>query len=107
MTEIKRDNLVLSSGVTNEITLPSGTYERGTAIGKLNGAYGAIGETGFTKDSLWCILAQKVESTGTAKTTGYFTGEYRKREIVIKGTAVAVTADDLVDPARKLGIFIK
>lgn len=107
MAEVKRDNLILNSGVTNEITLPAGIYKRGTAIGKLNENYGAIGETGFTKDTIWCILAKNVESTGTAKATGYFTGEYRKSEIVIKGTAVVVTADNLVDPARKLGIFIK
>ena len=107
MAEVKRDNLILSSGVTNEIILPAGTYEKGTAIGKVDGAYGAIGENGFTKDTIWCILAQGVTSTGSARATGYFTGEYRKSQITIKGTTVAVTADDLVDPARKIGIFLK
>lgn len=107
MAEVKRDNLILSSGVTDEITLPTGTYKRGTAIGKVDGAYGAIGETGFTKDTIWCILAQDITSTGSTKATGYFTGEIRKSQITIKGTTVVVTVDQLVDPSRKMGIFLK
>lgn len=104
------DNLIVStenSPITDEVTLPAGTYERGTAIGKLNGIYGAIGETGYTAETVWGILAEEVSSVSAIKASQYVTGEFRKSKIIIKGTAIVVTAENLVDPARKQGIFLK
>lgn len=103
------DNLLMGTGnipVTNQIILPAGTYKRGTAIGKLDGAYKSIGNTGYTKDTIWCILAEDVTSESEIRTTGYFTGEFRASAVIIGKDTVVVTVNELVDPARKIGMFI-
>lgn len=109
MSAFNPDNLLVGTGnvpVTNQIILPAGTYKRGTAIGKVDGNYKPIGSTGYTKDTVWCILAEDITSESEIRTTGYFTGEFRAKSVIIGANTVVVTVNELVDPARKLGMFI-
>lgn len=102
------DNLVIStenSPITQGITLKAGTYKRGEVLGKdSSGIHGKIDGTLIKVTDFDCILCEELEITQNSKAAAYFTGEFRKSEIVKE---TAVTIEDIITNARDKGIFIK
>jgi len=107
MSEIKADNLingVIITPLAKGITLPAGTWERGTALGKVSGVYGMISDTTYTADTFDCILAEDATLEEEGAVPAYFTGEFNKDELIVD---TDFDVDTIVDYGRKLNIFIK
>lgn len=107
MAEIKKDNLI--NGLTvpalaQGITLPAGTWTRGMCLGKVAGAYNLIGEATFDAATFDCIVAEDITLAAEGAGQAYFTGQFNKKSLSAKD---GVDLTTLVDPARKLNIFIK
>ncbi len=104
--ELTKDNLLNGTTIpvlVKGITLASGTYKRGTALGLKDGVHKIIGETGYDAATFNCILTEDktLESDGVAE--GYFTGEFRLSEVKVKADS---TTDGLPEVGRKLNIFL-
>ena len=107
MENITRDNLIngaIIPALVQEVTVPAGTWIRGTVLGKYSGAYNLIGETNFDAATVDCIIAEDIVLASEGKAQAYFTGQFSKGELTVKD---GFDADTLADPARKLNIFIK
>lgn len=101
------DNLIISihnEPETGPIKLPAGEYKRGMVIGKDGSNYGVMGTETFTADKIDCVLTQDITSTGEITTSGYLTGKFRKSALI---AADGFDMDTIVDPARKIGIFVE
>ncbi|WP_372713341.1 hypothetical protein [Ilyobacter sp.] len=107
MENIARDNLINGAvipALVQEVTVPAGTWKRGTVLGKYSGAYNLMGETNYDVSTVDCIIAEDITLAAEGKAQAFFTGQFSKGELTVKD---GFDVDTLADPARKLNIFIK
>lgn len=105
MVKLEKDNLIIEETiglVRKGVKLEVGTYKRGSAIGLVGGKYNLIGESTYETSTIEGILAEDIVVTKDEIATIYLTGQFNSKSIIVKTGKIS----DLVEPARKLGIFI-